>query len=155
MEISREIVEVPDRNPILKVLLGQKLDTETKQATGNFELDIEARPRFMKMIQSLSDEGAAEIIVDIRYVTYLDSSGLWSLLEGYKKIDMNGGFLIYVFPTKDVLRILDITKLSTRIFVVHSEQEAMEALSNFRGCELTGSEKIEYLKKMSKEKQSS
>ena len=61
-------------------------------------------------------------------VSYIDSSGLWALFEGHKKAAQRGGKLVLLNPTKDVRRVLDITKMSSKIQIFTTQTEALTGL---------------------------
>jgi len=112
---------------IVKITLGLELNPDTKEAFGIVELDIENQSKFIEAINSCLDEGVSQIITDIQYISYTDSSGLWALFEGHKKASQKGGKLVLLNPTRDVKRILDITKMSSKIIVAMNDQEALDA----------------------------
>ena len=58
-------------------------------------------------------------------IGYIDSSGLWALFEGHKKAMQRGSKLILAGVTKDVKRVLDITKMSSKLLIFPSVEEAL------------------------------
>jgi anti-sigma B factor antagonist len=114
---------------IVKVEVGTEFDSETKVMSGHFELDIENQARFVKTINQIINRGKSKIILDMRYVTYIDSSGLWAIFEGHKKAIQNNGQLIILKPTKDVRRVLEITKMSSKVKIVPTEEIAISLLN--------------------------
>ena len=53
--------------------------------------------------------------LESKNISYIDSSGLWALFESHKKANQKNGKIVLLSPKKDVKRVLDITKMSTKI----------------------------------------
>ena len=58
-------------------------------------------------------------------ISYIDSSGLWAIFESYKKATQRNGEILLINPRKDVKRVLDITKISTKIHIFQNESDAL------------------------------
>lgn len=125
MEVIKEIIE---DGKIIKVDIGTEYNKEQKEMIGSVELDIENQSQFVELINSIFEEGSAKIFVNMANITYIDSSGLWALFEGHKKACQKDTKMVLVSPTKDVKRVLDITKMSSKMEIFESEKEAIEAL---------------------------
>lgn len=125
-----EFVKEELKDKITKVYIGKELSDDKKNAKGSIELDIENQTRFVDMVHSVLEEGAKKIMIDMSNVIYIDSSGLWALFEGHKKADASNSKLVLLTPTKDVKRVLDITKMSEKMGVCMSESEAIQKLEN-------------------------
>ncbi len=123
MKIHKVICE----KDIIKILIGAEL-SDDNLPKGNMELDIENQSQFVEEINDLFVEEHIRVILDMRYINYIDSSGLWALFEGYKTASQKKGKLVLLNPTQDVKRVLDITKMSSKIQIFESEEEALEAL---------------------------
>ena len=63
-------------------------------------------------------------------VSYIDSSGLWDLFEGHKKASQKSGHLVLLNTSKDVKRVLDITKISSKMQVFQDENEALNSFKS-------------------------
>lgn len=123
-----EIVKKSVNDHITRVELGAEYNNTTNKMTGQIELDIESQAYFVDVVNTAIEEGCAHIIVDMQNVSYVDSSGLWALFEGHKKAVQRNGQLVLVNPTRDVRRILDITKMSSKIQVFAEEAEAIKSI---------------------------
>ena len=75
-------------------------------------------------------EGSQVIIVDLEHCTYIDSAGLavlFSLVSGARE---KGGRVAVVRPSTQVLRILQLTRLTDeRGFQIFTDQESAQAAS--------------------------
>ena len=122
-----EILKVPQEGNIIKLEIGMELSDDKKSVVGSVELDIESQSYFVDMVSMIFEEGLepVNLIVDLKYVTYIDSSGLWALFEGHKKANQKNGKMVLLSPTKDVRRVLDITKMSSKLQVFEEESAAI------------------------------
>lgn len=73
----------------------------------------------------LKDKHVSQLLVDMRQVRYIDSSGVASLVEGLKASrDLDSRFALYGL-TKTTREVLELTRL-VRVFEVHdTEEEAL------------------------------
>lgn len=70
----------------------------------------------------LKEKRVAELLVDMRAVRYIDSSGVASLVEGLKASrDLGSRFALYGL-TKTAREVLELTRLM-RVFEVHETEE--------------------------------
>ncbi len=124
MEIIKTVLD----DKVVKLQIGAELDDDTKTLSGVVELDIENQAHFVDVVNSVFEEGHVHLIVDMENVSYIDSSGLWALFEGHKKAAQRSGKLVLLNPTKDVKRVLDITKMSSKIQIFANQTDALAGL---------------------------
>ena len=84
------------------------------------EVDVETAPRLRKALISAGDVPAPMVVVDLREVTFLDSTGLGVLVAGLKRARENGGDLRLVATSSHILRMLAITRLDS-VFSVYPD----------------------------------
>jgi len=126
MELVKEILD----NDILKINIGNEIDEESQSINGTIELDIENQNEFIEYINNILDEGLNLIILSLENISYIDSSGLWALFESYKKTEQRNGKIVLLNPRADVKRVLDITKISSKIKIVESVDNGIAFLLN-------------------------
>lgn len=74
------------------------------------------------ILDLLKDKRVPQLLVDMRGVRYIDSSGVASLVEGLKASrDMDSRFALYGL-TKTTREVLELTRL-VRVFEVHDTEE--------------------------------
>ncbi|RAP32761.1 hypothetical protein DID75_04150 [Candidatus Marinamargulisbacteria bacterium SCGC AG-410-N11] len=127
MEVIKKLI---DNENIMKITLGTDYDKETEEVTGTVELDIENQSNFMDIINSIFDQNIFQLIVNMENISYIDSSGLWALFEGHKKATQKNGNMVLLNPTKDVQRVLNITKMSSKMLIFENESEAIKCLKD-------------------------
>ena len=120
-----EIVKKELTPTVVKLSFGAQLDDAGAGVKGSVELDIENQGLFIETIHNILQDGKQNIVLDMSGITYIDSSGLWALFEGHKKVTQKSLKMVIFGVTKDVRRVLDITKMSSKLTLVESEKEAL------------------------------
>ena len=125
MKITKDIIA---NNKITKVNIGNKQTDKETPPSGSIELDIENQAEFLEHINKILEENNSNIIIDMKNISYIDSSGLWAIFESHKKATQKKRTLILLKPEKDVQRVLNITKISTKIKTFENEEIAIKFL---------------------------
>ena len=120
-----EIIKTKINDTTIKLSFGEEITDSTQQVKGAVELDIENQGRFVEMIEDLIVQSPMHVVLDMSGIIYIDSSGLWALFEAHKKVMQAGLKLVLFDVTKDVLRVLDITKMSSKILISANETDAL------------------------------
>jgi anti-sigma B factor antagonist len=84
------------------------------------EVDLSTAPALRERLASLIDGGATSIVIDLRQVTFMDSTGLGVLMGAHLRVRENEGELRLVTGEGPVLRVLTLAKL-TDVFPVSSD----------------------------------
>ena len=74
-------------------------------------LNMVAAPALRACIEQSVDEGHTRVVVDLARTSFIDSSGLGSLIGGLKKARQAGGSLRIAEATDQVLNVLRLTNL--------------------------------------------
>lgn len=82
------------------------------------EVDMFTAPKLREALVTTADQGQYFIIVDLTKVSFMDSTGLGTLVAGLKRVKENEGTLSLVCSNRPVLRVLSITGL-TNVFPIH------------------------------------
>ncbi|MCC5921926.1 MAG: STAS domain-containing protein [Cyclobacteriaceae bacterium] len=85
-------------------------------------------PKLKTELIQLQAEGVKNIIVDLKEVKYIDSSGLSSLLVGNRVFTENRGAYIICNPNEHVKKLIEISQLQKVLYIVPTEHEATEAV---------------------------
>ncbi len=110
------------------------MQISTRQASGATVVDIVGditlhnSPEVRKtLLVALQGKGAGRVIVNLKAVRYIDSSGVASLVEGLKASRDTGIRLALVGLSPAARQVLELTRL-LKLFEVHEdEQEALKA----------------------------
>jgi anti-sigma B factor antagonist len=81
------------------------------------ELDVATSPRLRDALLALVNRGADSLVVDLRGVTFIDSTGVGSLLRIHHRQGLLGGRVHFVADQQSVLRVLDLMQLTRRLHV--------------------------------------
>jgi len=84
------------------------------------EIDVASAPALRDRLLALLNRGASDLIVDLGGVTFIDSTGVGSLLRVYHRQSLLGGTIHFVTDTPSVLRIFDLMQLTRRLHVAPS-----------------------------------
>ncbi len=71
--------------------------------------------------------GAANVILNLQHVEYIDSTGLGALVLGYTSLRKRAGRLILENLTRRNIELLLFTKLTTVIEIFNDEQDAVNS----------------------------
>ncbi|WP_298329783.1 STAS domain-containing protein [Haloactinopolyspora sp.] len=83
------------------------------------EIDVYTAPKLRDQLVDLVDSGHHHIVVDMRGVEFLDSTGLGVLVGGLKRVGQHDGSLRLVCTQERILKIFRITGL-TKVFPIHA-----------------------------------
>jgi anti-sigma B factor antagonist len=77
------------------------------------EVDLYSSPELRKAILKSVPSGAGEIGIDLSAVTYIDSSGVATLVEGLRSAREKGAGFVLVTPSAAVLQVLELARLDS------------------------------------------
>ena len=108
------LLEVP-----FKVVVS--LDQEAVVLTISGELDSHTAPGLRSQLRDLIvDQGNLTVVLDLAGLTFIDSSGLRVLVGALKWTRSRGGDLALANPTRNTLRVLEVSRLN-RLFTVTAD----------------------------------
>ncbi|MEW5758363.1 MAG: STAS domain-containing protein [Candidatus Omnitrophota bacterium] len=92
------------------------------------EININTSPNMRKEFEKLVREDSKKILLNLNNVSYIDSSGLATLIEILQRVKRNNGLMRLSNLSEKVSSLFEITKLD-KLFNIFSSEE--EALQNF------------------------
>ena len=98
----------------------------------NGRLTAETVDEFTQTVSRWLGQGNRDVILDLRYVTYLDSAGIGALAHAYKCSERSGGRLVFAHVVGKNRELLRITKLLTIFQVYPSTVAARSSLTGQR-----------------------
>ena len=90
------------------------------------EIDINTSPQVRKAFDQLIKEQRKKILLNFTQVTYIDSSGLATLVEMFQRLKRFGGTLRLSNLSEKVRGLFEITKLDRLFSIFPSEEEALK-----------------------------
>ncbi|MGQ9698720.1 MAG: STAS domain-containing protein [Armatimonadota bacterium] len=120
-------------NAFIRVTLNDVDGIPTVEVSG--EIDLSTLPHFQRILDEAIAANCRDLLVDLRSVTFIDSSGVGALIGAKKRLLANRGELHVVCGDDVVRRRLGMIKLSA-IMCLHASPE--EALQEIRGSQPDG-----------------
>lgn len=91
------------------------------------ELDLVSSPVLERALAPLLDSDAQLIIVDLRGLEFMDSTGLHVLIQAHQRMHDAGRCLALVRARAQVQRLFDLTGVSDAMTIVDSPDDLLEA----------------------------
>jgi len=88
-------------------------------------LDVAVAPAFREQVKRLLEAGSTKLIIDLGGVSFVDSSGLGTILVGVKLARRAGGDIRIVRPPAQFNALLQLTSVSRVLPVYPSVEEAL------------------------------
>ena len=98
-------------------------DATVVEARG--EVDVATAPALRAAVDGALDDGPAEVVVDLRGVTFIDSTGLGVLIGARRRCLDDGGDLRVVVTEPRILKVFEITGLAD-LFTIDASLEPAE-----------------------------
>jgi anti-sigma B factor antagonist len=89
------------------------------------DVDLQSSPAVRQHLLSCFDSHS-RVVVDLSGVTYIDSSGVASLVEAFQLSRKKNGTFALVNVSSAVMRVLSLARLD-RVFAIHPSVEAAVA----------------------------
>jgi anti-sigma B factor antagonist len=89
------------------------------------ELDLASSPALQKEIDRAQASDATLLIIDLRQLDFMDSTGLSVLVRAHQRADEQGRRLAMVKGPQQVQRLLSLTGVADRLTVVDSPEELL------------------------------
>jgi anti-sigma B factor antagonist len=113
-----------DQDPPFRVERTRRGDAVVVAPSG--EIDLATVDAVRTELDAARTE-ATRIVLDLRGVEFLDSSGLRLIVEAERDAEREGRTFVLVRPRAQVQRLLDVAGLSTRLTLVDDPAEAVDA----------------------------
>ncbi len=112
-------------NTRVKPELNQPIDGIILDITG--DLNLYSTPALKQILSNLVEVGKIKIFVNVENLHYIDSSGLGAFLAIQSKLMKMNGYIKICCPTKQVLAVLELTKLKTMLKVNLNLADALKS----------------------------
>ena len=89
------------------------------------EVDLQRAPGLYQELMTVCREKPPRLVIDLREVSYMDSSGVSTLVEVFRSVNAYGGTLVLLSPTDRVRGMFQIAKLDQFFTIMDSEEEAL------------------------------
>jgi anti-sigma B factor antagonist len=89
------------------------------------EVDMFTAPKLRERLVQTVDQGNYRIVVNLQGVSFMDSTGLGTLVGGLKRVKEHDGTLALICSQRPVLRVLTITGLTNVFPIFESLEDAL------------------------------
>jgi anti-sigma B factor antagonist len=103
-------------------LTERDVDERTSVIAVDGEIHVSTAPEFSALLNASIEQGHTALVLDLRGVVFIDSTGLSVLLNALRRLTRQGGRMALVCTNPTVLRLFEITRLDTT-FDIHAEVE--------------------------------
>ncbi len=93
------------------------------------EINMNTAPQLKKEFEKVVAGKRKKVIISFDKVPYIDSSGLATVVEVFKKLRAYGGILKLVSLSPKVKNLFEITKLEKIFDILESEEEAIRSFT--------------------------
>jgi len=128
--LRREIAHAGSRYPA--GIGGREVRIQSKDLDGIVALHLQGKlmggpdaDTFRKTIYDLLERGKKKVIVDLKSVNWVNSTGVGILISGYTTLRKSGGDLKLIHVSEKIRSILYVTKLNLIFECFDSEDEAI------------------------------
>lgn len=90
------------------------------------EIDINTSPLLRKTFDKIIKGNEKKVLVDFSGVSYIDSSGLATLIEMFQRLQKIGGKIRFSNMTEKVKNIFEITKIDKLFAIFSTRQDALK-----------------------------
>ena len=102
---------------------------EVKICYINGEIDINSAPQIKKIFDKIISEKSNKVLVNLKDVSYVDSSGLATMVEMLKNIRTYGGKMKISNLSQKVKSLFEITKLDKLFGIKIDESDGINSYS--------------------------
>jgi len=82
-----------------------------------------------RAVENLVEHGERSILLDLSAVTYINSTGVGSIIQGYRLLQNKGGDLKILNPSQCVSHIIQVSKLDSIFDVFHDQAAAIASFA--------------------------
>ncbi len=90
------------------------------------ELDLASSPALREELARATDAGAELLILDLRELVFMDSTGLSVVVKAHQQAADSGGRFAVVRGGKQVERLLALTGVGEQLIVVDQPEELLD-----------------------------
>ena len=118
---------MPSRSPTVELRLDSREEGDWTVLDVVGEVDLSTAPVLRARIEELVQRGTQRLVVDLRGVAFMDSSGLSVLVACMKRMREAGGDLAVSCPNESILKVFTVTGLDRLFTIRPSIGEAIQA----------------------------
>jgi anti-anti-sigma factor len=109
--------------------IGQRVvgDVVILDPRGQVTLADEEEAVLVRMVRRLLDDGRRRLLINLQYVSYVDSTGIGEIVGAFTRVDQAGGTLKLCGVSPRIRELLQATTLDAVIEAFTAEDEALRS----------------------------
>lgn len=92
------------------------------------DLDLYEAPEFKGKLKTLIEAGARKIIINLKDLRYIDSSGIGALISGLQQVYKTGGKFKLAYLHQDIRRTFELANLVKLFEIYPTDEDALKSL---------------------------
>jgi anti-sigma B factor antagonist len=105
----------------------EDLDERTHVITVSGEIHVSTAPEFQRRLDTAIARGKTAVVLDLSQTEFIDSTGLSVILNGLRRVTRQRGRMTLVCTNPTVLRLFEITRLTSTFDIHESRDDAVRA----------------------------
>lgn len=105
------------------------IDATTAVIAVDGEIHLSTAPELSQVLAAALDAGRTRLVLDLSGVMFIDSTGLAALLTSLRRITRVNGALALVCTSPTVLRLFEITNLTSTFAIYDAVEPALQAVA--------------------------
>ncbi len=94
----------------------------------NGQIDVHTSPKLRLEFEKLYDQGVRKMVIDFEKVTYVDSSGLATLIYMLQQLRQNNGAMALANLLDKINNLFTLTKIDMLMSIYQTQEEAITSL---------------------------
>jgi len=112
----------------MKMSLKENQEIRILEVSG--EIDFHSSRELRDKFQEILEKKCSKLLVNLKKVSYIDSSGLATFVEALQRINRAGGKLVLMGLAPAVRGVFEIAKLDSIFALTDSEEKAFSVLTD-------------------------
>jgi anti-anti-sigma factor len=110
------------------VVIHAVVDGDTADVSLTGDLVANTATQLKEQLALLAQQGVVRIVLNLRNVNFMDSSGLNAFIEAHKQFLARGGRIILLAPTGAVSRVFKITGADRKFRIAATREQCLALL---------------------------
>ena len=115
----------PAKAPMADLIVDFRLEGENAVVSATGEIDVYQAPRLREVLDALPTEATGALVIDLSGVSYIDSTGLGTLVAARKQRVSEGSTVRFVCPDPSLRKVFEITGLVSYFTLVDTVEAAL------------------------------
>ena len=110
----------------MKINISEKENVNIVELSG--ELDFHSSPDLRDKLNAMTDKKDERILINLKKVPYMDSSGIATFVETFQKLKKYDGKLVLAELTREVRSVFEIAKLDSIFELATTQEDGIQKL---------------------------